>query len=543
MKINEPISYEECMKLDSDTRQGWKIAMDDEMNSLKKHNTWELVPLPTGRKAITNKWVFKEKLNSDGERDKLKARLVVRGFTQQKDIDYDETFAPVLHFNTFRTILSIATEKNLFMTQMDVSTAFLNGELNEEIYMTQPEGYIDNTHPEYVCKLKKSLYGLKQAPRMWNKRINDFLLKCGFTRSVSDPCLYFKTKGNDIHLIGLFVDDLLQASNKKELLEETRKLLESEFKMTYQGAPSQCLGIEIERDSEKGETKLLLSRYTKDLLTRFGMEKCNSAQTPQEINGKIIKARKEDPVIDGENYRQLVGSLIYLASRTRPDISCAVRAVSEHLGHPTNASWLAAKRILRYLAGTVNYGLLYSRSADGTDIHGISDADWGGCVNTRRSTTGNLVYMGKNLIMWKSTKQHTVALSSTEAEYLGITDTMKDLLWLKNLLVEIQYITEDQSLRLLGDNAGSLDLARNQVTLSRSKHIDIRHHFIRQHVENGDVKIVHIPGKENIADVLTKGLGKIAFNRCLASLGMERFQSESGCERVHVTGTAECSSR
>jgi len=315
-------------------------------------------------------------------------------------------------------------------------------------------------------------------------------------------------------------------------LDDTRRLLEGEFKMTFQGTPTKCLGIEITHDRDKGETKLGLSRYTNDLLTRFGMENCNAAQTPAELNGKIKKATKEEPIVDGEAYRKLVGSLIYLASRTRPDISCAVRAVSEHLSHPTKESWLAAKRILRYLSDTLDYGLFYSKNDNKKHIKGISDADWGGCINTRRSVTGNMVFMGNNLIMWNSSKQHTVALSSTEAEYLGLTDTMKDLLWLRNILTEINYRTDNEPLQLVGDNAGSIDLARNQVTLSRSKHIDIRHHFIRHHVENGDIKLTHVPGIENTADILTKGLGKIAFNRCLTSLGMKRVQSKGGCERV-----------
>jgi hypothetical protein len=251
------------------------------------------------------------------------------------------------------------------------------------------------------------------------------------------------------------------------------------------------------------------------------MENCNAAQTPEELNGKIRKATKEEPVLDGEAYRKLVGSLIYLASRTRPDISCAVRAVSEHLPHPTNASRLAAKRILRYLSDSIKNELLYSKNEDKT-IRGVSDADWGGCINTRRSVTGNLVYMGNNLIMWKGSIQQKVTLSSTEAEYLGITDTMKDLLWLRNILTEIKYFTVKDPLKLFGDNTGSIDLAKNQVTLSRSKHIAIRLHFIRHNVENGDVKIAHIPGTKNTADILSKGLGKISFNRCLASLGMKR---------------------
>ena len=409
----------------------------------------------------------------------------------------------------------------------------------QEIYMVQPEGYVDNNKPNHVCLLKKSLYGLKQAPRMWNKKINDYLVSCGFTRCISDPCLYFKRTENSFHILGLFVDDLLQGASDPSDLVSMRKELEKIFKMKDLGDPTFCLGIEMKRDMEHKTTKFGLNRYTRVLLEKFGMEDCNKVDTPQEVNGKIPLATPSCNIGSPEAYRKAVGSLVYLMSRTRPDIACAVRAVSEHLAAPTSVAWAALKRIFRYLKGTIDYGITYRASDVNMGMHGVSDADWGGCINTRRSVTGSLVYSGCNLLMWRSTKQHTTALSSTEAEYMALTDTLKEVLWLKQLLGELGF-GQFGPVTIFEDNAGCIKLSKNPIILSRSKHIDIKHHFIRDHVELGTVKIVHKPGTEVVADALTKGLSREVFQKHKNSmnagvLGLrESVKLGGGVSREHV---------
>ena len=531
LQVNEPSSFRAYQRMEEQEQEGWTKAMEKEMNALSECDVWELVPLPEGRKAITSKWVFKEKLDGNGHRERLKARLVAMGNTQKEGLDYSETFAPVLHANSFRTLLAIATELNLNTNHMDVESAFLYGDLNEEIYMKQPQGFIDPALPSYVCRLKKSLYGLKQAPRMWNQKINSYLIQCGFSRCITDPCLYFKSDGKSTHIIGLFVDDLLQAASTSDQLAAMKEDLEKIFKMKDLGEPTFCLGIEIKRDMEKKMTKIGLGTYTRSLLKEFGMEDCNKCDTPQDINSKLPVATKTCKIVDPDRYRQAVGSLTYLMSRTRPDIACAVRSVSEHLVSPTTQAWAAVKRIFRYLKGTQEYGITYYASGTQMTIQGLSDADWGSCLNTRRSITGSLVYIGRNLVMWRSKKQKTTALSSTEAEYMALSDTLKEVLWLKQLMSELGY-HQKEAITMYEDNVGCIKMASNPITMNRSKHIDIKHHFIRNHVENGTIIVKHKPGIDMAADILTKGVSKDSFQKHrkelnVGELGLRESVSEN----------------
>jgi hypothetical protein len=331
--------------------------------------------------------------------------------------------------------------------------------------------------------------------------------------------LYFKRTETSFHILGLFVDDLIQGATNPSDLVYMRIELEKRFKMKDLGVPTYCLGIEMQRDMLQKTTKFGLHRYTRTLLEKFGMEDCNKVDTPQEMNGKIPLATPSCTIENPELYRQAVGSLVYLMSRTRPDIACAVRAVSEHLAAPTSTAWAAVKRIFRYLKGTLNYGITYRASDVNMGMYGVSDADWGGCINTRRSVTGSLVYAGCNLLMWKSTKQQTTALSSTEAEYMALTDTLKEVLWLKQLLAELGF-GQSGPVTIFEDNAGCIKLSKNPIILSRSKHIDIRHHFIRDYVELGTIKVVHKAGTEVTADALTKGLSREVFQKHTKSMNV-----------------------
>jgi hypothetical protein len=527
--ITEPSSYHDYLKMSETEKIPWKKAMDKEYNSIMENQTYRLVPLPNDRKAIASFWTFKDKKNAAGETEKLKARIVASGNRQEKGIDFGETYAPVLHFNSFRVIMAIATQLNLFMSQMDVQTAFLNGKLDEEIYMKQMPGYVDSEFPNHVCLLNKTIYGLKQSPRMWNKMVDEFLQECGFVPLISDPCLYLKKDDLGIHIIGLFVDDILQAATDTASLQKMRLLLEKRFKMTFLGEPKFCLGIEIERNMELKTTKIGLAGYTKKILNMFGFQDCNSVRTPQELNGKIPKAKDPSEIVDPDNYCRAVGCLVYLMSRTRPDIACAVRAVSEHLAAPTIAAWAAVKRIFRYLQGSIEEGFTYHASEKGFQISGQSDADWGSCINTRRSVSAVLVYLGDNLIMWRSKKQMTTALSSTEAEYMALTETFKEVIWLEQLMGELG-LKEKGPIPVYEDNQGCILLAKNPIILSRSKHIDIRHHFIREKVASGLIEIIHKPTKEMTADALTKAITWESFQKHRKSMGLGGLELSESVE-------------
>ena len=271
----------------------WKEACDSEMESLSKNKTWDLVSLPKGRKAIGNRWVFRVKENQAGEVERFKARLVAKGFSQKRGIDYDETFAPVAKFASIRILFSLAAKCNLSLHQMDVKTAFLNGLLDEDIYMTQPDGYIDEDRPDFVCQLKRSLYGLKQSPRMWNQTIDKFMLELNFKKCETDHCIYVKRTDQDMIFVALYVDDLVVASNNDDLLKSTKQALSDRFDMTDLGKLKYFIGIEVDQDLAASTISIRQSKFAKDILEKFGMDNSKPVKTPQEPGLKLTKAMCE----------------------------------------------------------------------------------------------------------------------------------------------------------------------------------------------------------------------------------------------------------
>ena len=287
----EPTTIREA--LSSSDKEQWKQALDNEYSAHIKNNTWTLGNLPEGRKAIDCRWVFKVKYNADGSVERHKARLVAKGYSQEPGLDYDETFSPVAKYTSIRSLLAIANQLDLEVHQMDVSTAFLNGELEEEIYMKQPEGYVKEDEEELVCKLNKSIYGLKQSSRCWYNTIDQFLKNFGYVQSSSDPCLYIKREGDDIMLLALYVDDLIPASNSKTMLHKEKEALRKRFEMKDLGEVHYCLGIQGERGRNKKRMKLHQSQYLTNLLKRFGIEECKPAATPVDQGTKLLPNERE----------------------------------------------------------------------------------------------------------------------------------------------------------------------------------------------------------------------------------------------------------
>jgi len=394
--VCEPESFEEAVHSDESTE--WRKAMQDEIQSLKDNEAWELQDLPRGKKAIPCKWVYKVKHNADGSIERYKARLVIKGFSQKKGIDYDQTFSPVVRNATIRALLSIAASEKMHLMQFDVSTAFLYGDVDEDIYMKQPEGFSDNT--DRVCKLKQSLYGLKQAPRCWNKRFEMYLLKLGFRKSDADPCLFMMKKDSFKLVLALYVDDGLVAATDEIALLELMQRLEAEFKITVKPA-TYFLGIEIDEQSD-GCVKIHQSGYTEKLLEQFGMSECRPCVTP------IISSEK---AVDNDNtetdsvkfpYRSAVGALMYLMTGTRPDIAYAVGVVSRNLENPTRSDVTQVKRIFRYLRGTTGVGIVYKPHQNSKALVCYSDADHAGDKTSGRSTTGVICMYSGGAISWLS---------------------------------------------------------------------------------------------------------------------------------------------
>ena len=347
---SEPNSYSEAKV--SENSQEWQSAMDEEMKSLAENNTWELVDKPDNRMVIDNRWVYRVKTNLDGTVDKFKARLVAKGFSQRAGVDYNETFSPVARFDTIRAVLSVAASEKLNLAHFDVKTAFLYRERDEVIYMRQPTGYEDGT--DRVCKLNKSLYGLKQAPRCWNRKFRNFLEKHGLQVSNEDPCLFYSTAESHKLIIALYVDDGLVAAENTDDLEHFLLDLRSQFCVTV--SPLACfLGLQM-RQLQDGTISVSQENYTKKVLQRYNMDECKKVTTPVV---KMTVPETDNCIKEHVPYREAVGSLMYLAVGTRPDIAFAVSTVSQALDKPTEADWQKVKHILRYLKGTSHMGIVY----------------------------------------------------------------------------------------------------------------------------------------------------------------------------------------
>lgn len=510
--LKEPETYEEATN--DRCADEWRNAMKSEIQSLKENDTWELVDRPTGKKVIPCKWVFKLKNNPDGSIERYKARLVVKGYSQKKGIDYSDTFSPVVRSSTVRTLLSVAAKEKLHLMQFDVSTAFLYGRLEEEIFMEQPEGFTENS--EKVCKLKRSLYGLKQAPRCWNKRFKDFLISHEFKSSDADPCLFIRKRNSRKILIGLFVDDGIVASTDKSELEKFQRELEAEFRITAKPA-TYFLGIEIHQQSD-GSIKISQGAYTRKLLDQFGMSNCRPCPTP------IIKSEKE--IEPGESqseqlkfpYRSAVGALMYLMTGTRPDIAYAVSVVSRKLENPSKSDVVQVKRIFRYLRGTLDDGITYKPDENKNSLICYSDADHGGDKATGRSTSGVVCIYSGGAISWQSQRQATVAISTTEAEVVAASEAAREVVWLKRLLSDITNFSEIPEIYV--DNEAAIRLAQNPELHRRTKHIEIRHFFIREKVTNGEIVVSKISSEFQVADALTKALPRPKLLTLMQTVGL-----------------------
>ncbi|KAL5754374.1 hypothetical protein ACOSP7_022594 [Xanthoceras sorbifolium] len=515
----EPECYDEAMQVEDSVK--WESVMRDEMDSLMSNQTWELAELPPGKKALHNKWVFRIKEEHNGNK-RYKARMVVKGFQQKEGIDYNEIFSPVVKLTTIRLVLKIVAAENLHLEQLDVKTAFLHGDLEEEIYMRQPEGFKEAGKENLVCRLKKSLYGLKQTPRQWYKKFDSFMSSSGFTRCQADHCCYIKRFDNSFIILLLYVDDMLVAGSDMQEIMNLKRELSKQFAMKDLGAAKQILGMRIKRDT-KSETLLLSqAEYIKKVLSRFNMQDAKPVSTPLGVHFRLSK--EQSPKTEEERthmakvpYASAIGSLMYAMVCTRPDIAQAVGVVSRYMNNPGKIHWEAVKWILRYLRGTTNKTLCF-KGGD-TTLTGYVDADLAGNVDIRKSTTGYVYTLGGTAVSWVSQLQKIVALSTTEAEYVVVTEASKEMVWLQSFLEELGKKQEDNVLYC--DSQSAIHLAKNPFFHSRTKHIQLRYHFIRSLLEDGILKLEKISGAQNPADMLTKTVTTDKLKLCSASVGLQ----------------------
>lgn len=509
-----PNSYDDIKTRDD--RSKWESAIRDELNSLLVNKTWTLVPRPKDTNIVDCKWIFTVKHDELGKPFRYKARLVARGFSQEYLTDYNETFAPVARIASFRFIISFANQFNLLVHHMDVKTAFLNGELKEEIYMEVPEGiYSENN---YVCKLNKSLYGLKQAARCWFEVFERSLIEEGFQNSSVDRCIYILNNGDiskNIYVV-LYVDDLVIACANSETMNNFKRYLKSKFEMTDLKEIKLFLGIKITRSFDK--ITLDQSTYIKTILSKFNMHDCKPVNTPLE-NKLNYEALNSDEKYNAP-CRNVIGCLMYVMLCTRPDLSTSVNILSRYTNKNNKELWQCLKRVLRYLKGTTDLKLTYKRCDYTNIICGYVDSDWGGNdAQDRKSTTGYLFKLFEQCsITWSTRKQMSVAASSTEAEYMALFEAVREALWLKSLAVSIN-VNIEKPIIIYEDNNGCISIANNPTNHKRTKHI--KYHFSREQIEKNVIELNYIPTGQQLADGLTKPLPAITFQEMRRKMGLE----------------------
>ena len=503
----EPFRVEEAL-LDPD----WVLAMQEELNNFKRNEVWTLVPRPK-QNVVGTKWVFRNKQDEHGVVTRNKARLVAKGYAQVAGLDFEETFAPVARLESIRILLAYAAHHSFRLFQMDVKSAFLNGPIKEEVYVEQPPGFEDERYPDHVCKLSKALYGLKQAPRAWYECLRDFLIANAFKVGKADPTLFTKTCDGDLFVCQIYVDDIIFGSTNQKSCEEFSRVMTQKFEMSMMGELNYFLGFQVKQ--LKDGTFISQTKYTQDLLKRFGMKDAKPAKTPMGTDGHT-DLNKGGKSVDQKAYRSMIGSLLYLCA-SRPDIMLSVCMCARFQSDPKECHLVAVKRILRYLVATPCFGLWYPKGST-FDLVGYSDSDYAGCKVDRKSTSGTCQFLGRSLVSWNSKKQTSVALSTAEAEYVAAGQCCAQLLWMRQTLRDFGYNLS--KVPLLCDNESAIRMAENPVEHSRTKHIDIRHHFLRDHQQKGDIEVFHVSTENQLADIFTKPLDEKTFCRLRSELNV-----------------------
>ncbi|CAJ2668206.1 unnamed protein product [Trifolium pratense] len=480
---DDPDTYEEAAK-----HEVWRKAMDQEIEAIEKNGTWELTELPEGSKRIGVKWIFKTKYNENGKVEKYKARLVAKGYSQQHGVDYREVFAPVARWDTIRCILALSASKRWKVYQLDVKSAFLHGKYTNDKYK--------------VYKLKKALYGLKQAPRAWYNKIESYFVQESFTKCPYEHTLFIKhEREGKILIVSLYVDDLIYTGNDEEMFESFKRSMKSKFAMTDLGKMRYFLGVEI-KQAEKG-IFIYQQKYAQDILIRFGMENCNKVCSPIVTGCKLTK-NEGGKLVNATEYRQMIGCLMYLLA-TRPDLAFSVCLVARYMDRPTELHLAAVKRILRYLKGTINLGILYQRNQGELKLQGWTDSDYAGDLDGRKSTSGYVFMYGNGPISWSSKKQAIVTLSTTEAEFVAAASSACQAVWLRRILDQLGQTQVGETV-ILCDNSSSIKLSKNPVLHGKCKHIDVRYHFLRDLTKEKIVELEHCSTQDQIADIMTKAL-------------------------------------
>ncbi|SJL19090.1 uncharacterized protein ARMOST_22698 [Armillaria ostoyae] len=524
----EPRSFCEAMGCPPEEAASWHEAAMQEIQALIENGVFELVKCPPNRKADGSRWVFKVKRNADGSIEHHKARLVAKGYSQRPGFDYTETFSPTPKWAALRAVLALGALEDLELWSVDISSAFLNGELTEEVYMEQPEGF-EEKGKEWVWCLFKSLYGLKQAGREWHKKLHATLTDAmGFEQVKCEHSIWVYKRDDERIIVPVFVDDMTIAARTPEDVSKVIDDLKKHFKLCDLGPTSYLLGVEIKRDHARRTLTLSQRQYILDILQRVGMADCNPVSTPLDPNVKLTadqspKTPEEYEMMWTIPYLNVLGSVAYLAIATRPDVAYPVSVLSRFSKNPGTAHWEVLKRLLRYLKGTIDYRISYAPDLESQpqvfDFKTYCDADHGGDKDNGRSMSGYVVKMGTGAISWMSRLQAFMTLSTTEAEYVSAVSAGQEILWLRNLFTEFRYSFTHASVLHI-NNESALSVAWNPEHHGRVKHLDLRFYWLRNEVEKGRIHVVHLRTEDMPADALTKGLGREKLKHMITLLGL-----------------------
>lgn len=518
---SEPKTYKQAISCANS--QEWKEAMNSEYNSILSHDTWELVDRPYQANVVGTKWTYKLKETSDGE-TRYKARLVAQGFKQIEGIDYQDIFSPVARYSTIRMLFAYATQKDLKIRHLDVVTAFLHSEIDTEIFVAQPLGFVSPGNEDKVCRLKKAIYGLKQASRTWYFKLESIFESMKLVKSKNDPCLCYLQADNKYQLIVIvFVDDMIVFYDHENIINWFIGSLKKHVSIKDLGPVKKLLGINVVRDPKRGTIKLHQEDYIKKLLKDYNMDECTNCSKPIDP-GMILqpdltpKTPEEIDELKKIPYQNAIGSLMYLLQATRPDIAYAVSLLSRFNNSYNKSHWSAVKNLLRYVKGTSQLGLTFTKNG-ATEVFGYCDASYASDKDDYKSVTGYVFLMQGSAISWRSKKQSTVAKSSTEAELQSLSDAVDEALWLKKITEELKLEDKGPTI-LMCDNKSTIEFSKNSKFSHALKHVNVKYHSIKEKIDNQEIELKHVPTNKMVADMLTKAVGPSKIREFVDNVGL-----------------------
>ncbi|GKC34352.1 retrotransposon protein, putative, ty1-copia subclass [Tanacetum coccineum] len=506
--------------------------MNTEMQSMIDNMVGVLVDLPPNCKTVGSKWPFKIKTDMDGNVHTYKARLVAKGYTQLYGVDYEETFSPVADIRAIRILISIAAFYDYEIWQMDVKTAFLNGHLDEDIYMVQPEGFVDPKHPRKVCKLQRSIYGLKQASRSWNKRFDEEIKRFGFTQNLDEPCVYQKASGSNVTFLILYVDDIIIMGNHIPSLQSVKDYLGKCFAMKDLGEAAFILGIKIYRDRSKRLIGLSQSAYMDKILKIYRMDNSKRGHIPMQERLDLNKTQgastpEEVKRMQNVPYASAVGSIMYAVRCTRPDVAFAQNITSRFQQNPGEPHWTAVKTILKYLRNTKDMFLVYGGNPEAElRVECYCDAGFETDRDDTKSQTGYVFILNGGAVDWKSSKQSTTAMSATEAEYIAASEAAMEAVWIRKFISGLGIVpTINEPIKMFCDNSAALHFANEPGVQRGARHYHRRYHYVRESIALGEIKLLKVHTDDNLADPFTKALPNGKLTQHARSMGLRLASS------------------